>query len=303
MVNAEIYDQDQAFWNNYIKARPQIPDSFFERIFAYHADHGGEFGVVHDAGAGVGVHSRRLAHRFGQVIVTDPSEQNIQIAQDQLPANGQYQFHREKLEQTIDFPSNSVDMVFASTMMHFTDLGKAIEAVTHQLKPGGTFVVTGVGMLNLKSAHEGAIWEKFYQAGNRQVLRADEANKSRSWIRVASSAFDAVPIPEKYFEPGAQRIKLNHEDLVWYNHVVPPEYAEELPRFSQIGGKDVVTRESNAEWNCTSSLTGLKDHLDTFPFRQDNEEFAELWRQLEESIGSGQVEGVWPASLILATRR
>lgn len=303
MVNAETYDQNEAFWENYVKARPQIPDSFFERIFSYHAEHGGKFGVVHDAGAGVGIHSKRLAKRFDKVIVTDSSEENIQIAHKQLPEDGKFQLKTIKLEDTIQFPSDSVDMVFAATMMHFTDLDKAVDAVAHQLKPGGTFVVAFIGMVHLKDEPARTVWPKLYQAGNRKMLRPDGHHMARTWLPVASSSIDAVPMPEEYFLPGVQRIKLNYQDEDWYNHVIPPEYRTELPHWSQVGPNDVTKREADNEWNFKTNLAGLRDHMATFPAPQDTPGFAETWKELEDIIGEGEVDGIWPASLILATRK
>lgn len=107
---ARLYDQDSDFWQKYVKGRPQVPDSFFERVFGYHAEHGGDFGTVHDAGAGPGNHSSRLAKRFKKVIVSDYAERNIETAKAHL-SGLQYEFRVTKLEDTIQsLPAASVDM-------------------------------------------------------------------------------------------------------------------------------------------------------------------------------------------------
>ena len=105
-----IYAQDENFWKLYLQGRPQVPDSFFDRIFQYHADHGGRFDTVHDAGAGAAVHSARLAARFDNVIVTDKSLVNIRAAKAKL-RGCKYAFEAVKLEETVKWAPKSVDMV------------------------------------------------------------------------------------------------------------------------------------------------------------------------------------------------
>jgi 2-polyprenyl-3-methyl-5-hydroxy-6-metoxy-1,4-benzoquinol methylase len=134
-----VYNQSASFWDSYMKGRPSIPDSFFSTIFAYHASHSASFCNAHEVGVGVGVHSPRLAARFSHVLVSDIIDTNVQIARSRLESHGCYTFKASSLEDTLDLPPASTDLVFASTMMHFTDVNKAVRAVHHQLKPDGTF--------------------------------------------------------------------------------------------------------------------------------------------------------------------
>ena len=118
MIEQSQWLRQTWFWNKYLKGRPQFPDSFFERTFNYHSNYNGQFAVVHDAGAGVDVHSERRARKFEKVIISDLSEENVRVARDRLSSSGKYEFIATKLEDTINFDAFSVDMVFAGTMLH-----------------------------------------------------------------------------------------------------------------------------------------------------------------------------------------
>lgn len=140
VASNNLYDQQSLFWKEYLEARPQVPDCFFSRILGYHAEHGGHFGTLHDAGAGPGVHTARLSKRFQQILVSDASKSNISIARTHLEKEGNCSFRIARLEDADGLEPASMDMVFATNVLHFTDVDEAIEAITYQLKPGGTFV-------------------------------------------------------------------------------------------------------------------------------------------------------------------
>ena len=54
----------ESFWEGYLSGRPQVPETLFDRIFKYHADNGGKFGVLNDIGASIGNYSARLAKKI-----------------------------------------------------------------------------------------------------------------------------------------------------------------------------------------------------------------------------------------------
>ena len=305
MSTPGLYDRDQAFWENYLKTRPNIPESFFRRIFDYHASHGGEFGTVHDAGAGAGVCSSRLATRFHKVIVTDISEGNIRIAKERLSAdNQQYDFRVSKLEDTIELPKASVDLVHAGTMFHFTDVDKAFEAVAHQVKPNGTVAIAFVGLVFLMDPKIDAAWRECYYASFRGIIENEGFEEMRWSYQCSASAGDAIPLPDAYFKPGAKRIRLNIPDsMSWHEHALPPECRDEISYISSISDADVVENVADKAWKFQTTLHGLREHMATFPFDLSEDQYAPLWSKLEEAIGNEPVEAVWPATLILVTRK
>jgi trans-aconitate 3-methyltransferase len=206
MSHSNPYDRNEAFWNRYLKGRPKVPDGFFDMVFSYHAEHGGRFGVVHETGAGGGVHSARLAKRFERVLVSDPSEENLRIAKARLGADGgKYSFRLAKLEEIGDaWPgSGSVDLVFCAVIFHFTDTQRALQAIAEQLQPGGgTLVIAGWGYLRLDDPVVQRLWDKivrtrnvaFYQRALVHAPSEEAREKSRAATRVGGSAYDAVAI-------------------------------------------------------------------------------------------------------------
>lgn len=153
----DIFSRTSDFWTSYLKGRPWLPDSLFQRIFDYHTKHGGEFQTVHEAGAAAAIHSLRIGAPFTKVIVTDPSEDNMTAARARMSAagarKGKFEFHVTTLEDSgaLLAPA-SVDMVFCATMLHFADLPRAWEAIAHQLKPGGTFVALVAAIIEFEDA-------------------------------------------------------------------------------------------------------------------------------------------------------
>ena len=310
--HTNVYDQTEDFWQKYLSGRPRVPDSFFERIFTYHAQHGGSFGTAHDAGAGIGVHSARLVKKFKRVLVTDAAEKNVDLARKRLIGGEDYErceFKTLKLEQSITLlPSASMEMVFAAVMMHFTDLNEAMAAVAHQLKPGGTFAAAGFGYLILEDEAAQSAWLKVWQKGSERYLKGQSTPLNeyiKQAVQVGASAYDAIPVSEEYFQPGALRIRLNWPgDGCWYKYCVPPGFEDQLPIWSQVGAQDIASKESEAGWDVEMDLAALQRVVQTFPTIDfADEEISKRWRDFQLLVGDRKLKGHWPAFLILAERR
>ena len=142
------YSQDDDFWKVYLKGRPVIPNGFFDLIYDYHKSNGGAFDTVHDSGAGAGVQSVQLSKKFRHVLLSDPSEENLSAARRKLGSSDQYSFRLAKLENVDDIESGSIDMIHCGTMLHWTNIAQALEAVAHQLKPAGTFAAYFCGAVS-----------------------------------------------------------------------------------------------------------------------------------------------------------
>lgn len=302
MMSDNHYDRNADFWTTYLKGRPKIPDSFFDRVLDYHHHHGGEFGTLHDAGAGPGVHSKRLARHFEKIIVTDASEANIEVARTWLEPAEKFDFKVVKLEDTAYLASEGIDMVLAATMLHWTDVKRSMEAVAQQLRSGGTFVALHAGNPTL---HDAVLQEKWLRVFHDGLCRYWEARKGPekplNALTITRSAYDAVPVAETSFLPGALRIKVNGADE-GCEEMIPPRLRSEVARPSSVGTSDVILQELSEHWTFTATIDDLWSTLMSFGFTESGE-YLELWRQLEEAVGDRRVEGSWPASIILATRR
>ncbi|EMC95554.1 hypothetical protein BAUCODRAFT_493190 [Baudoinia panamericana UAMH 10762] len=304
---SQLWNLDKVFWDNYLKGRPKVPDSFFERIFNYHAKHSGNFENAHDAGAGPGVHSARLAKRFGHVLLSDPAEKNIVIMRKALGENSQFDIRHSKLEDVDGIVPGSMDLVFAGVMIHFVEQPKGIESVAHQLKPGGTFASGEFGIAFIKNPAAQRIWTQLFHQGVINVMNRFRAAGNEAMFAVlqrAASMNGAVPLPEEYFKPGAIRLSLNHPECwSFYDEQCPPQLRHELPQIIATGPNDVLRFESETGREFTADMTLLKIIMSTYTFDPEGEGLPELWDELGEIVGDGSVDCAWPAELILATRR
>lgn len=299
----DVYAQDNDFWDKYIAGRPKIPQSFFDRIFDYHLQHHGHFEKAHEVGAGVGVHSGRLAARFQHVLVSDVIQENITIAQVRLEDDAKYEFVASSLEDTTNLPESSMDLVFASTMMHFTQIDEAVKAVYHQLKPGGTFAAGLYGTFALQDAAAQEVWAKI-------VLRTCEMiadqygldDRTKFILQNEASGLDCVGMPAEWFMD-VQRFEWNFPERNTMRGMLLPTRFE-LEPFYRIGKQDVVVKDQwDQGWDEKHDLDGLKRIAATGPHNENDERIVTLWKELKDIIGDGEVKGAWMVCLLLATKK
>lgn len=295
-----VYNQTQEFWDEYIKGRPAIPQTFFDFIFDYHSEHDGQFLKAHEVGAGVGVYSSRLAAKFEHVLVSDIIKSNVEIAKQRL--KGSYSFKHSSLEDTIDLAPNSIDLVFASTMMHFTRVDEAIKAVHHQLKPGGTFAAGMYGTYALHNPKAQEVWAKIVLLICEMIIdRFGLDDRAKRILQQESSGLDFVGIPEELFSP-AMRYEYNFlTPTTQREMILPTQYG--LEPADRIGPKDTVVRDWDKGWFSEQSIAGLRGIASTWPHDDKNPDIIRLWDELSQVLGDGKVEGFWMVSLLLATKK
>lgn len=303
-ANDKIFDLDEDFWDNYLKGRPQPPDSFFDRIFSYHQAQGGKFGTVHDVGAGNGPYARRLRAKFDHVIVSDISARNIEFARARLGSDG-FSYRVAKVEDADDVANASVDMVFATNMMHFADQHSAMSAIAKQLTSGGTFACAGYGTARFQDAELQDIWTRINHHGGRVLIdRSDQPERTIAIMGRTQDRYNVAPLDSQYFRSGAQRIRLNLE-RGGVAEMIPPEKAHLNIEPDHTGSSDIEIFEHEGGWYFETDLEGVRDHIASFPYlMEDPVGSAQLFQDLEDLMRSKKiVRGHWPANMILATRR
>lgn len=296
------YKGDSDYWKTYREGRPNVPDSYFERIIKYHSEKGGEFNVWHDMGAGSAVHTKRLAPKFKKTIISDSGASNVEAATSYLGKNSDvYQFRVAKGEDASDLEADSVDLVFGANMIHYTDVDETLRAVLHQLKPGGTLALGGFGLPLLLDSELQNLWSL---VTHRRFELTFETNREATGLFiVASSPHDAVPFDTQYFQPGALRLKFNERNgWSWRRCMVPSSLDEAIPDVKRFGKGDNVVHEIDENWNFDADVTVMCKILETFPLKPDPVRES-LWRQFEEAIGDRKVPATWPSSLTLVTKK
>ena len=296
-----IFAKDKTFWNNYLKGRPSAPTVFFERLFRYHQEHHGRFGTVHDVGAGNGPYADKLRSRFQHVIVSDIADHNVVLAKERLGTDG-FIYRAARVEEGDDIAAGSVDMVFATNVMHFCDQKAAMNVVAKQLCPNGTFACAGFGAARFEDPRVQDIYTRINHSGGRALLKkSDDPEKLIAVMARTQGPYNVAPLNEALFLPGAQRIHLNMENG-GITAPLPPEIPVTEPLHT--GVNDIEVTESEEGWSFVTDLEGVREHVLSFPFaREDPVAFTELWQEMEHVVRDRPVKGYWPAKIILATRR
>jgi SAM-dependent methyltransferase len=302
----KIFAQDDKFWDNYSRGRPRVPNSFFDRVFNYHQAKGGTFSTVHDVGAGNGPYARVLRSRFAHVIVSDIVAENVQLARERLRGADGFSFRVSKLEEADDIPPGSVDMVFATNVMHFAEpQAAAMATLARQLRPGGTFVAAAFGPARFCDTKLQDLWARISHQGGRQLLASAE-NPDQT-IRVMArtqGTYNVAPLSRELFAPRARRININMAQG-GIQGMLPPEEAHRDTEASHVGSDDVKTWEEEMEgWSFEAGLAEVKEHFGSFPFvSRFPDALSELYKELDELLANGKrVKGYFPVKLILATR-
>jgi len=302
-----LFAQDDKFWANYLKGRPSAPASFFDRIFDYHQNNGGSFGMVHDVGAGIAPYAKLLRSRFSHVIISDIVPENVSSASSRLKDSPGFSFRVAKLQDASDIPPGSVDLVFATNVMHFAEpQGSAMATIARQLRPGGTFAAALFGPATLRDPRLQNLWARISQQGGRELLKiADDPDQTVRVMARTQGPYNVAPLSTELFRPGALRIHINMREGGILG-MLPPEEAHRDTEPSFNGPDDVeVHVEEEEAWSFETGLEGIKQHFASFPFvSQFPGAFDGLYRELEALLGDGApVRGYFPVKVILATRR
>ena len=308
-TNAKYFARGDKFWENYNKGRPQVPEAFFERIFDYHTAKGGTFGTVHDVGAGNGPYAPRLRQKFQHVILSDVVPENTELARDRLTITGVgtsgFTFRAAKLEDADDLPISSIDMVFATNVMHFPDPQEAgMAAIVKQLRSGGTFAAAAFGPARFRDVNLQDIWTRISYQGGRQLLKNSTADDRSLTVRVLARTqgkYNVAPLDAKAWLPGTQRVHLNMADG-GIQSLLPPEDAHLVtePDFTGPDDEEIYTTEEG--WSFEWDLAEVKEHFGSFPFvSQFPDAVKDLYQELDGL--RGPFKGYFPVKIILATRR
>jgi SAM-dependent methyltransferase len=299
------YAGDNEFWARYARGRPSVPQSFWDRLYDWHASHNGHFGTVHDIGGGAGSFVPELAKKFSKVILSDPSSFNVENVKAQLLSRleeQQLEFIVAKAEDEIT-PTNGVDIIFSINMLHWTKIDVAMAQIARQLKPGGTFFAGYFGSSTLYNEAAQKVWADIFDRGFRKFAEKVPPEPFQSIAGTGDTGYDAVALDESVFEAGALRLKLNdlgNPKAFLIGPGVPRSFP---PPELRIRPFDRYERKHDHEWDYEKAVAGLKDIVATFPLGITEEEYKSEWDEMEAALNGGKVKGSWHASFIYATKK
>ncbi|KAF2217537.1 hypothetical protein CERZMDRAFT_89548 [Cercospora zeae-maydis SCOH1-5] len=297
---------DAEFWTKrYLQGRPHLAEATLQRIWKYHADKGGSFGLCHEPGAGSGVHTRRIAEKFDKVIASDIGAAHIALGQERhadLP-NVEFRVGDFSDPEGMALQRDSVDVVLAINFIHFMDTDATLRAVEHQLKPGGTFAALAFCNILVLDEKIRQIYNQIWHSicGTSRLLEGHASVHETLWYRKVTCGYDHLPLPESIFEPGALRFRSGTKDDFIAAYALPNV---SVPLDSGFGKNDVLTTNVDTEaWTVKAGVPELRKLLySVVPF-EETDKIAILWKQLEDELQDRKVDCIVPMSGILATKR
>lgn len=188
----EFQDHFSGAARAYSRFRPNYPDALFDFLAANSPGHD----LAWDAGTGSGQAVAPLRRRFGAVVATDASAEQLALAP---PLEG-VEYRNETAEST-SLPDGAVDLVTVAAAVHWFDLDRFYAEARRVLRPGGIIAVWAYHLPNVSPAID-PIVERYTD----ETLRGYWPERSRHVM----SRYRTLPFPFEEIEaPGI------HVEMTW----------------------------------------------------------------------------------------
>jgi SAM-dependent methyltransferase len=126
--------------SNYARYRPVYPTTLYEYLASLTPTHDRAW----DVGTGNGQAAIGLARHFQSVIATDPSEQQIALAQPHERVT-----YRVATAEHSEIEDRSIDLITAALAVHWFELDRFYAEVRRILKPAGVLAVWCYGLTEI----------------------------------------------------------------------------------------------------------------------------------------------------------
>ncbi|TRX97001.1 hypothetical protein FHL15_002307 [Xylaria flabelliformis] len=287
-------------WSKYILYRPVYKESFFRRIYEYHAQKPqASWSTAHDVGAGHGIVASTLANKFDHVVVSDPNDGYGDIARQLLikesgRPESKFVFLQEGAEKS-SVTSGTVDLITACECMQWTNTVDAVDEFARQLKPGGTLVMTYyTRLLFMGNERAQAIWEEIVGVLSKKYNKGYLFERA---FEISSSGFDSIALPPEQWET-VKRVYINSSRGV-ASFRISDIVGEDRVRSSE----DRVWVHGDPDWSDEQDVDWLKKYFATWASAPPESEIQELWDELERIMNGVKVRMETPMVMVFATRR
>jgi ubiquinone/menaquinone biosynthesis C-methylase UbiE len=196
----EITDNFSANAQSYALFRPSSPAGIFEFLYQHTAN----FDVAWDCGTGNGQVAGTLAEKFGKVLATDISTEQMKLALTRPNIT----YMHERAEAT-SLQAGSVDLVTVAQAIHWFDFDRFYEEVYRVCRPGALIAAWTYTVLQFTPEVD-AVIDELYSKITRPYW-----DKERRYV---DARYQTIPFPfEEIANPGFQiQQKMTLEHLLGY---------------------------------------------------------------------------------------
>ncbi|KAK4235621.1 S-adenosyl-L-methionine-dependent methyltransferase [Achaetomium macrosporum] len=322
-------------WAHYQEGRPRYPRSLNKIIYSYRQHHpNARWERLVDIGAGSGVAATSFMADFEVVQVSDPSPANLDQARVFLPDWAQRHGLATRLEYSQSTGEEAyrhvgegqADLVICATAAHFMDPDGLVASIAKMLRPGGTLAVFSYWMPTFPGGSQ-RFRDAFARAVDALILKplssAGDSSRARLAQAIArrmagNGTLDSLPLPEELYDDPV-RVYINHDDsggTAYRTLFLKYAPADLQPtRISRVSPRDRIVSyctgvDTEAEgWAFDVDKKWLQGFFDTIrpPNQASDDQSSEAqteWEHVFDSeCPSGTVRVVWPAYVVLATRK
>lgn len=319
-------DYNEKYWTDYLAARPEYSQDFYEFICDYHREQYGQWALAHDVGTGPGQVAAQLTKYFDRVIASDNNESHLTVALHRLgplATTGHDQVSaRVHLTQSTaealaaNFPANSADLVTAAECLPLLDADKALASFHTLLKPRGTLAIWFYGRPIFAEPAYAPRCQPLYDAivdrAYAKVIKGGGPQHKAGWTRATQtliSFLDNIDLTSSDRWLDVRRVKWNprHEMCFYGPYACDFEVAKvsriDTDKESLWEFEDLTFWERRWDVHGVRRfVTALLPHFGDERFKVEGIE--EMYAELARAMGG---EGVarkitWPVALILATK-
>jgi SAM-dependent methyltransferase len=162
----------------YAQFRPKYPEEFYKHLYT-HLSH---YKAAWDVGTGNGQVAGELAKRFGVVLATDISDQQLAAAERKF--NVEYRKQAAEQPFSVELP---FDLIITAQAIHWFDFTAFYKQVKRHLAPNGVFAAVGYGLISCGDAKLNAAIQHLYFE-----LLHEFWDPERAYI---DSAYADIPFP------------------------------------------------------------------------------------------------------------
>ncbi|KAL8831004.1 MAG: hypothetical protein Q9170_005489 [Blastenia crenularia] len=311
-------DYNEDYWNNYLAARPDYDQPFYQTIYDYHRSHKGLTETAHDVATGPGQVAAELSSHFNHVVASDVNPTHLAVAEHRLGSiisSQKVSLLQCSAEEIADkYPPCSADLIAAAECLPLMDANKVIQSFSTVLKPNGTLAIWFYGrpiFAEPKYADKcQPLLESILDLSFAKVIKGGGPQHKAGWKRATdrmTSFLDDVELKSDVWHD-VERRKWNSK------HAMPfygPEACDfEISPSSAIGSEEkVVEKDEAGFWQRRWDLAGVKRfvsvNLPTFDENDRNEQVEGKYEKLGQAMGgNGAVRRItWPVVLILASKK